>query len=144
MHLTTENYNYIFSQVPRLCIDLLIYKKSKILLGKRTHEPFLGQWALPGSRLKFGETIQDAIERILANELGYLVTPVKTSLVGYVDFSNEIKIVGRHSVSMVFSMECSDFFIFNPTDSFSKVGFFEECDFENIEVLKNHLDFLFR
>ena len=99
--LSEKDYNFIFSNAPRLCIDLLINYNTSILLGRRNHAPYFGMWALPGGRLFFGESIEDGIKRIAREEVRCNVLTFQ--LESYCEYFDEIKLAGRHSVSLIFS-----------------------------------------
>lgn len=100
--LTDKEYKFVFSRVPRLCLDFVILKGNKILLAKRNINPCKGCWSLPGGMVRYKESIKDASIRILTNELG--LKPVKNKLIGFIEFPNEINKNGVHvySVSIVF------------------------------------------
>lgn len=49
----------------------------KILLVKRGHEPFKGQWATPGGRIEDNETAEQCLVREMKEEIGLKVEPVK-------------------------------------------------------------------
>ena len=49
---------------------VLIVKDDKILLGKRKKTPNFGKWVLPGGKIEFGETHQEAGVREAKEELG--------------------------------------------------------------------------
>jgi len=55
---------------PVIAVVLAIYLDGKIVLIQRGKEAFKGYWAIPGGRLRYGETITDAIERIAKDETG--------------------------------------------------------------------------
>ena len=102
----TEN-DYIFSKVPRICVDLLIPMEisNRILVGKRNHAPFKDMWALPGGRVRFGESIEEAAKRVCETELG-------TQLIDYqqiavAEFLDEIKTFNRHSISIIYLAQIS-------------------------------------
>ena len=99
--LSEEDYNFIYSRAPRLCVDFVIQSKNGILLSKREIEPGKGTWHLPGGRVRMGEGIESAASRIAQSELGIKVR--LGSLLGYMEFLKE-KQNGRprHSVSLVF------------------------------------------
>lgn len=40
---------------PRLCVDLLLFDKEKVLLVQRGEEPFMGMWCVPGGLVMAGE-----------------------------------------------------------------------------------------
>lgn len=55
---------------PVIAVVLAIYLDNKIVLIKRDKEAFKGYWAIPGGRLRCGETIEQAIKRLTKNETG--------------------------------------------------------------------------
>ncbi|HVX23884.1 MAG TPA: NUDIX domain-containing protein [Candidatus Saccharimonadales bacterium] len=59
---------------PTLVVDSVIFQlvdgQLSVLLIKRSQEPFLGTWALPGGYCAAGETTQDAMTRILSAKGG--------------------------------------------------------------------------
>jgi 8-oxo-dGTP diphosphatase len=58
-------------------IDALILREDKILLIKRGAEPFRGFWALPGGYVEWDETVENAVKREVAEELGLSVKSLK-------------------------------------------------------------------
>ncbi|UGL63028.1 phosphatase [Streptomyces phage PinkiePie] len=57
--------------VPRVGISILIIKDQKdILLGKRKGAHGEGEWALPGGKQEFGETVFETADRELMEECG--------------------------------------------------------------------------
>lgn len=105
-YLSDEDYNFIYSKAPRICVDLLIKnKEGKIFLTKRDIEPYLGHWHFPGGRIKFRETIADAVRRIAKGELGYDITDAG-KVVGVCEFLEEYQQANpRHSISLVHLIE---------------------------------------
>ena len=95
--LTEKEFKSIYAKVPRLCIELIIIQGRKILLTKRSIEPFNGLWHIPGKGILFRETIKEAIDRVAKEELGIRVYPEK--FLGYVEYLND---GFRHSVSLSF------------------------------------------
>jgi 8-oxo-dGTP diphosphatase len=65
---------------PALTVDAVIVKDEKIVLIKRKGEPYLGQYALPGGFVEYGETVEDALRREVLEETGLVVKV--NSLVG--------------------------------------------------------------
>ncbi len=99
--LSDKDYKFIYNRVPRACVDIVIKSKEGILLIKREIEPYKGKYSLPGGGIKFGESIEKAINRIAMAELGYPVVIHK--LIGYMEFLREKKGVDkRHSISTAF------------------------------------------
>ncbi len=55
---------------PVIAVVLAVSLDNKIVLVKRDKEAFQGYWAIPGGKLKYGETIEGAVKRITKNETG--------------------------------------------------------------------------
>lgn len=102
MYLSDEDYNFIYSRVPRICVDLMIVDTfDSVLLTKRDIEPYKDHWHFPGGRIKFRETVEQAITRILKAELGY-DGKVQPQQVGVCEFLEEVQGGNeRHSISLV-------------------------------------------
>jgi ADP-ribose pyrophosphatase YjhB (NUDIX family) len=101
-YLSDEDYNFIYSRSPRVCVDLLIKNSNgEVFLTKREIEPYKDHWHLPGGRIRFRETIPQALERIAKSELGYNIEgPVV--LLGVCEFLDESQNGNdRHSISLV-------------------------------------------
>ena len=100
--LSDEDYNSIYSRVPRVCIDLVIKTPDGILLTLRKIEPHKDTWHFPGGRIKWNETIEQAANRISSAEIG---TEVKiSSVLGYMDIFESQEGNPRHTVSIVLSV----------------------------------------
>lgn len=52
----------------RLTVDAVVVKNDKILLVKRTWDPFKDSWALPGGFVEYGEKTENACLRELEEE----------------------------------------------------------------------------
>jgi len=55
-------------RVPQVAVGAIVFLKDKILLVKRKNEPAAGQWAIPGGKVKWGETLKSAAEREIYEE----------------------------------------------------------------------------
>ncbi len=100
--LSDEDYRFIYNQVPRVCIDLLIRNQNKeILLTLRNIPPYKNLWHLPGGGIKFKETFQQAASRIAQNEFGVDVRLLK--VLGPCEVMNDDldSENPRHSISIV-------------------------------------------
>jgi len=131
VYLEDNDYNFIYSKVPRFCVDIVIKNiNGGILLTKRDTEPFIGMWHAPGGRVNFRETIEDACKRISKRELGINVDFVKQLYV--IELLNEYQNNNpRHSISL--------FCLCNTTEDVSKFNFFHEIPEHTIQ---QHKDFL--
>lgn len=55
---------------PQVGVGAIVFHQNRVLLIKRGQAPNAGQWAIPGGRLKLGETLQQAAEREILEETG--------------------------------------------------------------------------
>jgi len=83
--LPKEEYDSIFSRVPRLTVELVIVSPERgLLLQLRDSEPCKGTWSLPGGTVRFGEPAVRAVQRVARDELG--VTVSVGALLGYIEY----------------------------------------------------------
>ena len=95
--LTEKEFKSIYTRVPRACVELIILKGKKILLTKRSIEPFKGFWHFPGGGVLYKEKIKATIDRVAREELGIEVIPQK--FLGYMESLND---GFRHGVALTF------------------------------------------
>ena len=66
---------------PMVTVDAVIFAVTastiKLLLIKRGHEPFKGQWAIPGGFIGMDEELEDAVARELQEETGLTGIPLE-------------------------------------------------------------------
>jgi ADP-ribose pyrophosphatase len=55
---------------PVVGVGAVVIHQNRVLLVKRKHEPAKDFWAIPGGKVKFGETLQQAAEREILEETG--------------------------------------------------------------------------
>ncbi|MEK7680923.1 MAG: NUDIX domain-containing protein [Patescibacteria group bacterium] len=135
--LTEKDYNFIYTRVPRVCVDLVIKNRRGVLLTFREIEPFKNQWHMPGGRVKWRETIIKAVQRIAREETGLEVELVK--LLGFMEFLREMqKGERRHTVSMVFLARPNDFNS-SGCDQAHRLNFFNKLPKKTIPI---HAKFL--
>ncbi|OGM20720.1 hypothetical protein A2714_03490 [Candidatus Woesebacteria bacterium RIFCSPHIGHO2_01_FULL_38_9] len=84
--LPLKEFKYIYSKVPRLCVDLVIKNKEGILLSKRDIPPEKGWWHFPGGTVLMGETLKDTVKRVAQEELNTKVKIKK--LLGFLEYSD--------------------------------------------------------
>lgn len=99
--LSPASYRYIYSRVPRVCVDVVIRKPGGVLLSKRSILPRIGSWHLPGGRVYRHETLEHAAKRICREELGLRVKVLK--VLGAVEYLHEPRAPGfaTHTVSTI-------------------------------------------
>lgn len=132
--LTDKDYNFIFSNTPRICVDLIVKNRSGVLLVKRDVEPHKNTWHIPGGRVRYKETLIQASNRIGEAEIGSKVKIKK--LLGYMEFPRENQNgKPRHSISFVFSV--------NPVSKIEEkkeiLGFFKRLPKKSLPI---HSSFL--
>ena len=57
-------------QRPQLAVSAAIFRDDRVLLVRRARSPGKGFYSLPGGRVEFGETLQQALEREVDEETG--------------------------------------------------------------------------
>lgn len=98
---TDEEYKNIYSQVPRVTVDLVVKNSQGILLSLRKKYGWEGQWHLPGGTIYLGETVMDAVARVAQEELGIAVAVQE--FLGYNEYPSELTERGfGYSISLVF------------------------------------------
>lgn len=75
--LPLEEFQYIYSKVPRLCVDVVLKTEEGILFSKRDIPPAQGMWHLPGGTVYFGETHEEAVKRVAKEEMGIEVKVIR-------------------------------------------------------------------
>ena len=87
-YLSQKEFAYLYSKVPRFCVDIVVMTNKGIVLTKRTIEPALGMWHFPGSTLLKDETLHNAVKRISKTELGLNVKIIKMLGINEYQFKN--------------------------------------------------------
>jgi 8-oxo-dGTP diphosphatase len=72
--LPEREWKAILRSIPIPCVDIIIEKDAKVLLGFRRIRPYRNVWALPGGRIRKHEYPHDAVERNL-REIGVSAKP---------------------------------------------------------------------
>ncbi len=98
---TYAEFELIYSQVPRLTVDLVVMTEGGVVLVKRKEQSWHGMWHLPGGTVLYREKIEDTVQRIAVEELGLPVGIEK--LLGYIEYPSEVQERGfGYSVSLTF------------------------------------------
>lgn len=137
-----KEFDYIYSRVTRLCVDMVIKSGNKILLTKRKINPYNNLWHFPGGTVSFKEPLEDAIRRIAKSELNVDIEKMK--MIGMMELLNDEEI---HPVSIVFlvdvlpgqiklDFQASEYAYFDkvPFDSIKEHKEFVRSNFKNIEI----------
>lgn len=82
--LSKNDFDNIYSKVPRLTVELIVKTPDGIVMTMRSIEPGIGTWHIPGGTVYFGETLHDAVHRVAKNELDVSVKIIR--LLGYIEY----------------------------------------------------------
>lgn len=83
--LPQDEFERIFSRVPRLTVEVVIAAEDRgVLLALRESGPCRGLWHLPGGTVRFGEPLVRAVTRVARSELGLDVTA--GGMLGYIEY----------------------------------------------------------
>jgi len=105
--LPKDEFDRIFSKVPRLTVEVLITSEDRgVLLGLRDVDPCRGTWNLPGGTVRFGERLVEAVKRVAAGELGIGVRV--GPLAGYIEYPSHYENGLDSPVGLVFRAEALD------------------------------------
>lgn len=96
-------YRYVFSRVPRFCVELVLVTEKGLVLTKRKQLTWKGFWHIPGGSVMYDECVEQAVKRIGKTELGIEVKVGE--LLGYAEY-DETKYRGYgKSNSLIFQVE---------------------------------------
>lgn len=65
---------------PVVSVGAVVWRGDEVLLIRRARAPFEGQWSIPGGKVEFGETLEDALVREVREETGAQIA--LTGLIG--------------------------------------------------------------
>jgi len=109
MTLNEKEFLHIVDSTPLVSIDLIVRDiRGRILMGKRTNQPALGSWFVPGGSIKKGENLDSALSRIGRSELGVHIKREDGRLVGNFDHfyqTNFLKVEGISTQYVVIAYE---------------------------------------
>lgn len=60
-------------RLPIVGVGAVVIYNSKVLLVQRATPPYQGLWCIPGGKVQFGETLQQAAEREIREETGIVI-----------------------------------------------------------------------
>ncbi|MEJ2180942.1 MAG: NUDIX hydrolase [Gammaproteobacteria bacterium] len=60
-------------KVPILGVGAVVIHQQRVLLVKRGNAPYQGMWCIPGGRVQYGETLQQAAEREILEETSIII-----------------------------------------------------------------------
>ncbi len=124
-----------FSTQPTLAVDsIILFEPGKIVLIKRRFPPFKDFWALPGGIVKYGESVEDALLREIAEETG--LTVKINRLVGV--YSNPNRDPRGHVVSICFLCEFLSGVLKASSDA-AEISVFSVEEISSLQLAFDHL-----
>ncbi|MEK7605996.1 MAG: NUDIX domain-containing protein [Patescibacteria group bacterium] len=134
-YLSDEDFLYIYSRVPRLCVDVFLRTNDGVLFALRDEEPYKNEWNLPGGTVYREEKVEEATVRIMKRETGLDVIPGKNITI--LQFPQESRAGTKmHTISIAMECHLADGADISALDS-SKVAFFKEIP---KTVVREHAD----
>ena len=108
--LDYDTFKVVVDSVPLISIDILVKKDNKVLLGKRVNKPAQGYYFSIGGRIKKNETINQAMERIVKNELDIKLKLTPRFIGVYEHFYNDsiYQDVSTHYVNLAYEIEIEE------------------------------------
>ena len=101
--LPQEEFDSIFSRVPRLTVEVVLATPEHgVLLQLRDAGPCKGLWSLPGGTLRFAEPLTDAVKRVARDELELAITI--NELLGYIEYPSHYNNGLDSPVGLAFSV----------------------------------------
>jgi 8-oxo-dGTP diphosphatase len=64
-----------YPEGPQTAVGSIVFRDDKVLLVKRANNPGQGLWAIPGGRVKLGETLKEAAKREAREETEIIISP---------------------------------------------------------------------
>ncbi len=125
---------------PKLTVDGVVIRNGKILLIRRKNEPFKGRWALPGGFVEYGETVEEAVMREVAEETG-LATDIDGIAGVYSDPGRDPR---GHTISIAYLLSPKDDSEPEGGDDASEAKFFDVNElpplaFDHDRIIKDAL-----
>lgn len=108
---------------------VLIIEGDKILLGRRNKDPYFGRWVLPGGKIEYGETHQQAAIREAKEELGVEIEVIRLAGKGiYYIFSTDEHRMIVYSIARLTEEKIS------PSTDISEARFFTRDELKNLDI----------
>lgn len=127
-------------KIPRFGSAVLIEKDGKYLLGKRNKQNYLNFWVIPGGKVEWGETLEQAGIREIKEETGLDVEIIK--LICWKEIIN-VKDDYHRIVFFHFGKLKHNDYAIRPTDDISDVKFFTIDELKKLEPLAESAKYVF-
>lgn len=124
---------------PALAINAIIIRDGKILLVRRSIEPYKDEWCLPGGFVEYDERAEEALIREVGEETGLKIKPKKIFNV----YSNPLRSPIKHVVSLCYEAEIMGGSL-KPGEECSDVKFFpidelpSKLAFDHLKIIRDY------
>ncbi len=122
---------------PLVAVGGVIINGNKVLLVKRAHPPNKDMWAIPGGKLEYGETLEDAVKREMLEE-----TNLQVKIVNLLSLIQMIK-EGFHYVILDFLCEVTGGDL-KPASDAADAKFFSIDEIKNLDISPTTKEMLIR
>jgi ADP-ribose pyrophosphatase YjhB (NUDIX family) len=104
---TPEQFQEIYSKVPRITVEIAIKNELGIVMTQRKEASWQNLWHIPGCTLYYQESIDHAIIRLAQEELG--ITVINHGFLQYLEYFSETQYRGYGStIGLVFLCTTND------------------------------------
>ena len=134
--LPKKIYEYIYSKVPRVTVEVVCVNKEGILLTLRDFGLWKGQWHFPGGGILKGESMFDTVKRVAKQELG--VEAEIEGFLGIIEWLPATNIAKVHGYSLCFLVHLKSENI-KLDEQASAYQFFKEIPENTITEQKNFI-----
>lgn len=108
---------------------VLIVRDNKLLLGRRNKQPDFGRWILPGGKIEYGETHEEAAIREAKEELGLTIKIVGLAGKGVY----HILPPDRHRI-IIYNIATIIDGIITPSSDISEASFFTKEELKQLDI----------
>lgn len=124
---------------PEVAVGAVVTHDDRLLLIRRSEDPGLGRWSVPGGRVEMGETLHEAVVREVAEETGLEV--VVDRFLGFVERIDPAG--GFHYVILDFGAIPADPSIDPvPHTDADRAAWFTPDQLDGLDLVDGLLDFL--
>lgn len=127
-------------KIPRAGSAILVEHNGKYLLGKRNKKNYLNFWVIPGGKVEWGESLEQAGVRELKEETNLDVEIVK--FIGWKEIINIKDDYHRYVFFFLGKLKNEQINI-KPTDDISEVRFFSADEIKNLDPLAESAKYVF-
>lgn len=131
--LDDATFRAVVATTPLVSIDLVVRRADgHMLLGLRNNRPAQGCWFVPGGRIRRGETLDEAFERLTKTELGVKLARRDARLLGVYEHLYQDSVFGEgdgarstHYVVLGYEVRCdADLEGILPLEQHARFGWF--------------------